>query len=179
MSKIREEVRLRVPRLTMSLVMAVIFFVISVVVPPTVSNIIIPGLEMDADFLIWIITIVITAIFIIRALSDALVLGDIVTDIIIRRIGIKEERSPKRAARDFIYIIVIILIATAVLPIITTYLEGGTQSWLSMVTIYSALGVILVLIYDIGRILYRIVEQRAESLADRLSKIAEQKNNGE
>jgi len=179
MSKIREEVRLRVPRLTMSLVMAVIFFVISVVVPPTVSNIIIPGLEMDAGFLIRIITIVITAIFIIRALSDALVLGDIVTDIIVRRMGIKEERSPKRAARDFIYIIIIILIATAVLPIITTYLEGGTQSWLSMVTIYSALGVILILIYDIGRILYRIVERKAESLADRLSKIAEQNKNGE
>lgn len=178
MSKIREEIRRRVPRLTMSLIMVSIFLVISVVVPPTISNITIPGLEMNAGFLIWIITTVITAIFLIRALSDALVLGDIITDIIIRRMGIKEERSPKRAARDLIYIIVIILIATAVLPFINT-LEGDIRYWLSTFTIYSALGIILILIYDIGRILYRIVEQRAESLADRLSKIAEQNKNGE
>jgi cation transport ATPase len=160
-------------------VMAVIFFVISIVVPPTVSNITIPGLEMNAGFLIWIITIVITAIFLIRALSDALMLGDIITNIIIRRLGIKEERSPKRAARDLIYIIVIILIATAILPIISILLEGDVRSWLSTLTIYSALGIILILIYDIGRILYRVVEQKAESLADHLSKLAEQNKNGE
>lgn len=176
MSKIREEIRRRVPRLVMSLVMAVIFLMISIVVPPTVSNIIVPGLEMDAGLLMWTITIIITAIFLIRALSDALVLGDIVTDIIIRRMGIKEERSPKRAARDLIYIIIIILIATAVLPIIST-LEGDIRYWLSTFTIYSAFGIILILIYDVGRILYRIVEQRAESLADRLSKMAEQNKN--
>lgn len=179
MSKIREEVRRRVPRLIMSLVIAIIFFVISIVVPPTVSSITIPGLEMDAESLIWIITIVITAIFLIRALSDALVLGDITTNIIIRRLGIKEERSPKRAARDLIYIIVIILIATAVLPIIVTLLEGDIRSWLSALTIYGSLGIILILIYDIGRILYRIVEQKAESLADHLSRIAEKNKNGE
>lgn len=178
MSKIREEIRRRVPRLTMSLIVAVIFFVISLVVPPTISDLTIPGLEIGADFLIFIITSVITAIFLIRALSDALVLGDIVTDIIIRRMGIKGERSPKRAARDLIYIIVIILIATAILPIIDM-LKGDLGFWLKMLTIYSALGIVLILIYDIGRIFYRIVEQRAESLANRLSKLAEQNKNGE
>ncbi|MDH5447966.1 MAG: hypothetical protein OEY24_04055 [Candidatus Bathyarchaeota archaeon] len=178
MSKIREEIRRRVPRLIMSLVMTVIFLVISIVVPPTVSGILIPGLDMDAGLLIWTIIVVITAIFLIRALSDALVLVDIVTDIIIRQMGIKEERSPKRAARDLIYIIVIILIATAVLPIVGT-LEGDIRYWLTTLTIYSALGITLILIYDIGRILYRIVEQRAESLADRLSKIAEQNKTSE
>jgi cation transport ATPase len=173
MSEIREEVRRRFPRLTMSLVMAIIFWIISAVVPSTVSNITIPGISMDAGFLVWIVTILITSIFLIRALSDALVLGDIVTDIIIKRMGIKGERSPRRAARDFTYIIVIILIATALLPIIGA-LEENIKQWVSLVTIYGALGIIIILIYDIGRILYKIIEQRAESLADRLSKIAEQ-----
>jgi len=178
MSKIREEIRRRVPRLTMSLVMTVIFWMISIVVPPTVSNIIFPGIGIDASFLIWIVTTIITAIFLIRALSDALILGDIVTDIIIRRMGIKGERSPKRAARDLIYIIVIILIVTAVLPVMNTF-KSSVVSALTLVTIYGAFGVILILIYDIGRILYRIVELRADSFADRLSKIAEQNKNGE
>jgi cation transport ATPase len=173
MSEIREEVRRRFPRLTMSLVIAIIFWIISAVVPPTVSNVTVPGVSMDAGFLVWIVTILITAIFLIRALSDALVLGDIVTDIIIKRMGIKGERSPRRAARDFTYIVVIILIATALLPIISA-LEEEARYWVSLVTIYSALAMIIILIYDIGRILYKIIEQRAESLADRLSKIAEQ-----
>jgi cation transport ATPase len=174
MSKVREEVRRRFPRLTMSLVTAVIFWAVSAVVPPTVSDFTIPGLSMNAGFLVWIVTVLITSIFLIRALSDALVLGDIVTDIIIRRMGIKGERSPRRAARDFTYIIVIILVATAVLPIVSSLLTEGTSYWVSMITIYGALGIIIILIYDIGRILYKIIEQRAESLADRLAKIAEQ-----
>jgi len=178
MSNIREEISRRVPRLTMSLVIAVIFFAISLVVPETVSNISLPGIDLPASSVIQIITIVITAIFLIRALSDALFLGDIVTDIIIRRMGIKEERSPKRAARDLIYIIIIILIATAILPFIAM-LEGNIAYWLEILTTYTALGIIIILIYDIGRILYRIIEQRAESLADHLSKMAEQNKNGE
>jgi cation transport ATPase len=178
MSNIKEEIRRRVPRLTMSLVIAIIFFAISLVVPSTVSNIILPGINVDAGSIIQIITIVITAIFLIRALSDALFLGDIVTDIVIRQMGIKEERSPKRAARDLVYIIVIILVVTAVLPFIAT-LEETVAYWLTIITIYTALGIIIILIYDIGRILYRIIEQRAESLADRLSKMAEQSENGE
>jgi len=111
MSKIREEIRRRIPRLIMSLVIALIFWTISIAVPQTVSGITLPGLDMDAGFLVWTVTMIITAIFLIRALSDTLVIGDIVTDIVIRRMGIKEERSPKRAARDLIYIIIIILIA--------------------------------------------------------------------
>lgn len=180
LSKIREEVRRRFPRLTMSLVIAVVFWAISMVVPPTVSNINIPNIDMNAEMVVWIITISITAIFLIRALSDALVLGDILTDIFVKRLGIKEERSPKRAARDLIYIIIIILIEMAVLPVINAYFEGeGIGQWLSAITIYVSLGVILILIYDIVRILYRIIDQRAEALADRLSKAAEKTKTGE
>ncbi len=182
MSLIKEEIRRRVPRLTMSLVIALIFLAISIVIPPTISTIVIPGLNVDTGFLVWIITTVITAIFLIRALFDALVLGDVVTDIIVRRLGIKGERSPRRAARDLIYIIIIILIATAILPIITAFQSSlGTQivSWITSITIYVSLGIILILIYDIGRILYRIIEKRAESLADQLSKIVEQNENSD
>lgn len=178
MTKVREEIRRRVPRLVMSLVTALIFFAIGAVVPSTVSDIALPGLNINADFLIRLITLVIMAIFLIRALSDALFLGDIVTDILIRRMGIKEERSPKRAARDLIYVIIVILIATAILPAIGV-LEGDIKTWLTTITIYSALAVIVLLIYDIGRILYRIVEEKAESLADRLSVVVEESKEGE
>ena len=166
-----EEVRRRFPRLTMSLVMAAIFWIISIIIPPTVSGIMIPGLNLNAGFVIGAIAWLLTAIFLIRALSDALILSDIVTDIILKRLGIKGERSLKRAARDAIYIIAIILVATALYPLLSTLEDVG--SILTTITTYVSLGIILVLIYDMGRILYRMIEQRAESVADRLAKMAE------
>jgi undecaprenyl pyrophosphate phosphatase UppP len=124
------------------------------------------------------IALIFTAIFLIRALADGLVLSDILTDIFVKRLGIKEERSPRRAARDTIYIIVIILVTTALYPLINT-LEKSIREPLSVATTYIALGIILILIYDIGRILYRIVERKAESMAESLAKMTDRKKNRE
>ena len=169
---IGEEIRRRFPRLTMSLVMAIIFYLINTFVPGTMEGINLPGININAGILIETIALIFTAIFLIRALADALVLSDIITDIFVKRLGIKEERSPKRAAREFIYIIVIILVATALQPLIGT-LEPSVKGPLATVTVYVALGIILILIYDIGRILYRIVERKAESIADTLVKMTD------
>jgi MFS family permease len=175
---IGEEVRSRFPRLTMSLVLAIIFYLVNVVVPPLLGDVVLPGININAGTLIGAIALIFTAIFLIRVLADALVLSDIFTDIFVKRLGIKEERSPRRAVRDTIYIIVIILVTTALLPIIST-LEPNVKDPLTIVTTYVALGMILILIYDIGRILYRIVERKAESIADSLAKMAERRKNSE
>ena len=173
---IGEEVRHRFPRLTMSLVMAIIFYLVNIIVPPLMGDIILPGININAGTLIATIALIFTAIFLIRALADGLVLSDILTDIFVKRLGIKEERSPKRAARDTIYIIVILLVTTALHPLIAT-LEPSIKEPLTNVTIYVALAIILILIYDIGRILYRIVERKAESLADSLVKMTDRTKN--
>jgi len=166
-----EELRRRLPRLTMSLVMTVIFLIVSAIVPSTIGEIDLPGLNLKADFLVWFIAMVIAVLFLIRALSDAMVLGDIVTDIFVKRLGIKQKVSPKRAFRDFIYIIIVILVAAGISPVLSEV--GNFGSTLRNITTYVALGIILILIYDIGRILYRIIEQRAGSMAERLAKMAE------
>jgi cation transport ATPase len=173
-----EEIRNRFPRLTMSLIMAFIFSLINSFVPNTMEGINLPGLNINAGTLIGTIALIFTAIFLIRALADALVLSDILTDIFVKRLGIKEERSPKRAARDLIFIIVIILVTTAIFPLINT-LESSIKDPLSMATTYIALGMILILIYDIGRILYRIIERKAESVADSLAKMTDKRKNRE
>lgn len=165
------EIRRRFPRLTMSLVMAFIFWIVNVYVPQTMRGITVSGLDFEVEFLVWIVTLVIMYVFLVRALSDTMILGNILTDILVKRLGIKEKLSPKRAFRDFIIIIVVILVAFAVFPILDQVENFG--SLLTNITTYIALGIILILIYDIGRILYRIIEQRAESVADRLAKMAE------
>ncbi len=171
MKPVGREIRRRFPRLTMSLVMAVIFWIVSIVVPPTIGDTVIPGLNLKAGYLVWIVSIVITYVFLLRALSDALILGDILTDVFVKRLGIKQEVSPKRAFRDLIYIVIVILVAAAISPILSQVANYGAT--LRNITTYIALGMILILIYDIGRFFYRVIEQKAESVADRLAKTAE------
>ena len=158
--------------------MAVIFYLVNIFVPPLMGELMLPGVNMKAGTLLATIALIFTAIFLIRALSDGLVLSDILTDIFVKRLGIKEERSPRRAVRDTIYIIVILLVTTALQPLIGT-LESGVKEPLMSATIYIALAMIIILIYDIGRILYRIVERKAESVADSLAKMTEKRKTRE
>ena len=172
MRSVEEEIRLRFPRVVMSLVMVLIFWIIGIFIPPTVRGFEVPGLNISAELFLWVISMGTAAVFLIRALADSVVLIDITIDIIIKQLGIKDEKLPKKTAREVIYIIVIILVTTAVSPLVAALEKGSTAS---TVITYVALVLILVFIYDIGRSLYRIVEQKAELLADRLAKAAGKK----
>ena len=165
--KIEETEIRRLPRLVMNLIMTIIFWVVSVFIPPTLEGLTIPGINTDASLLAWILTIVIMSIFLIRALSDALVLGDVLTDVLVKKLGVKEERSPKRAAREFAYIIVVVLIVTAVSPLLASIQNFGY--YLSIGVVYIGLGLVILFIYDIGRIVYTIIEAKTESFADYLT----------
>jgi hypothetical protein len=168
-----EEIRHRLPRLVTNLIMTIIFWIISVFVPPTLPTLIIPGINVGAHTLVWILTMVIMVIFLIRALTDALVLGDILTDAITKKLGIKEEKSSKRAAKEIVYIIVVVLVVTAIAPLLETIENVGI--YLSAVIVYFGLGVIILFIYDIGRTVYKIIEDKAESFADYVSQTRQDK----
>ncbi|RLI46740.1 hypothetical protein DRO69_02365 [Candidatus Bathyarchaeota archaeon] len=167
--KIREEMK-RLPRLIMSVTMAAIFWGISMVVPPLVEGMTVPGINVSGRFFLWVCFMLVTVIFVIRALADALSLADVLTDIFLRRLGAKEDRSLIRVGRDAIYIILTILLASAFIPILSSVAEIGNM--LASAASLVALGLIILLIYDIGRVLYRTVEEKAEVLADRLVKLA-------
>jgi len=158
------------PRLIMSVTMAAIFGGISIVVPPLVGDMAVPGIDVSGSFLLWVFFMLVTVIFVIRALADALSLADVLTDIFLRRLGAKEDRSLKRVGRDTIYIILTILLASALIPFLSSVVEIGNM--LASAASLVALGLIIVLIYDVGRILYRTVEAKAEALSDRLVKLA-------
>ncbi len=174
MRRDREEIRRRFPKIVMNLVMAIIFWLLSAFVPPTLQTIIVPGVGIDASLLVFVLMIVVMGIFLVRALSDAFVLGDIVTDVLFRKMGIKEERSPRRAAREFAYIIIIVLLDTALVPILSAV--EGYGFYLKTAAIYIGLGLIIIFIYDIGRIFYKIVEEKADSFAEQLVKRAKKDN---
>jgi hypothetical protein len=169
-----EEIRRRLPRLVTNLIMAIIFWIISAFIPPRLPSLIIPGINTEASTLFWVLTMAIMAIFLIRALTDALVLGDVLTDVLTRKLGVREEKSSKRAAREFVYIIVIVLVVTAIAPLLETIQDVG--SYLSTVAVYIGLGLVILFIYDIGRTVYKIIEEKAESFADYVSRTKQDKS---
>ena len=169
-----EDIRRRLPRLVTNLIMAIIFWIISVFIPPTLPRLLIPGINTDASTLVWLLTMIIMAIFLIRALTDALVLGDVLLDVITKKLGVREEKSSKRAAREFVYILVVVLVVTAVTPLLATIQDVGY--YLSTASVYIGLGLVILFIYDIGRIIYKIIEEKAESFADYFTKMKQNKS---
>ncbi|TRO46581.1 hypothetical protein E2P60_04945 [Candidatus Bathyarchaeota archaeon] len=170
----REEIRQRLPRLVTNLIMAITFWLISAFIPPTLPSIVVPGIDIEASTLFWILTMFTMAIFLIRALTDALALGDVLTDAITKKLGVKEEQASKRAARELVYIIAIVLLVTAVAPILLNIQDVGY--YLSIAITYIGLGLIILFIYDLGRTIYKIIEEKAESLADYVSQTKQNKS---
>lgn len=161
-----KEIQLRISRLIINLIMVFIFWVLNAFVPPTLEGVYLPGIYYSASRVFWFITLLIMIMFLARVLSDALALGNFLTEIVVRRIGIKEEISPKRALRDLIYIIITVLVAAAITPFIKS-----VETYISMISTtvtYIALALIMVLIYDIGRIIYSLIEEKAEILAKKI-----------
>jgi SNF family Na+-dependent transporter len=170
----REEIRRRLPRLVTNLIMAIIFWILSVFIPPTIPSLTIPGINVEASFLVTVFTMAIMVIFLIRALTDAIALGDVLTDAITRKLGVKEENASKKAAREIVYIIAIVLVVTAVSPLLLNIQDVGY--YLSVATTYIGLGLVILFIYDIGRTVYKIIEEKAESLADYVSQSKQDKS---
>ncbi len=169
------ELRDRLPRIVVNLITALLFWFISMVAPHFVVGMSVPGVNIppynDASWLVWATSTLMGLTFLIKALSDIIVLVDLGTEITLRRLGIEETRPLKRVARDIVYILLTILIAAAAMPFASSVPQFG--SILSTIISLIALGIFLLLIYDIGRILYRVLEDKTRVFANWLASFAE------
>lgn len=159
MTSVREEISYRLARFAVSILLAMAFLIASIIGPPLLR-----GINQNSEFLVWIITIIVTGMFLVRALLDALVLGDKAIGPFLKRLGIKEEWSRKRVLKDLTYIVAILLAAAAISPFFSTMKNVGVV--MQTITTYIVLGLILLFVYDIGRTFYRITEEKANLVAD-------------
>jgi hypothetical protein len=168
---VREEIRYRLPRLIANVVIALFFAGMSYIVLWTLSNI-----STEIAFLLQIGLLIVAGIFLVRTLFDALAIIDNATGLFLRHLGIKEDWSRQRVFKDTIYIVAILLVVAAIFPLFSKLSNFGPL--LQEITTYAALGLILLFVYDIGRTFYRITEEKANSVANRISSDKETKMNG-
>ncbi|MCD6530094.1 hypothetical protein J7L06_07410 [Candidatus Bathyarchaeota archaeon] len=169
---VNEELKRRIPRFIVNLAALALITFIYNTAPLPFGILFLPGLNISVDQLIRLTIILIILVLLARILPDAFFLADVTADVFLKRLGMKGEEKPlRRAARDFVYIIVAILMATAALPFLTAIPGYGNQ--MAAVASLIALGAVLLLIYDIGRIIYRVLERKTEAIVTRLLKQSE------
>ena len=170
MNAASEELRRKFPKLIANIVIAVIFTSISQFVGWFFG-----GINPDILFLLQIGLLLGAGIFLVRTLFDALTVTDKATKLLLKQVGIKNERSNQRIFKDTIAIVVVLLIAAAIVPIISNLPSMGPL--LQEIITYTAMGLIVLFVYDIGRSIYRITEKKANGLADKISNTIEDGTN--
>ena len=162
MSAVREEIRARIPKLVANVAIALVFLSMSFIVLWTLNSV-----SAEIVFLLQIGLLLAGGLFLVRTLFDALAIADKLTGLFLKRLGIKEGWSRQRIFKDTIFIVAILLVAAAIFPIFGKLSTFGQS--LQEITTYAALGLMLLFVYDIGRTFYRITENKANSVANRIS----------
>ena len=173
MNAVREEIRFSLPRLMANVALALFFAGMSYIVLVTLNTV-----NAEHVFLLQMGLLIVTWIFLVRALFNLLTVVDRLTGSFLKRLGIKEGWSRQRIFKDAICIVAVLLVAAAIFPLFSELSNFGPL--LQEITTYAALGFILLFVYDIGRTFYRITEEKANSVANRLSHSSngEEKING-
>jgi len=162
MNTLGEEILYRLPKVVSNLGLALIFWVARYIVLVTLNTV-----NAEHVFLLQMGLLIVTWIFLVRALFNVLTVVDRLTGSFLKRLGIKEGWSRQRIFKDAICIVAVLLVAAATFPLFSNLSNFGAL--LQEITTYAALGLILLFVYDIGRTFYRITEKKANSVANRLS----------
>lgn len=164
------EVRLRVPRIIFNLIKATIMlFVIEYVLPLFISpKIIIPLISIEINLLLRGISLIIIIYYGYSILRDLMILSEKSISLIVKWFGIvEEETSLKRAAKDIIWIIAVLLSSAAILPLIS-----GLPNIPSLFNILAGIFfflLVFVFIYDFVKTIYGFSRKRIDKITIMIS----------
>ena len=153
MNPVTEEIRIKLPKLLANVSIVLVFFSMSFIVSWMLSSI-----NTGIGFMLQIGLLIVSGIFVVRTLFDSLAIIDKATGVFLIRLGIKEKMSRQRVFKDTAYIVATLLVAATTFPLFSKLPNFGPL--LQEITTYTALGLILLFVYDIGRNFYRLTEKR-------------------
>ena len=173
MNTVREEILYQSPKTFSNLALALIFWVARYIVLMTLDTV-----NAEFVFLLQMGLLIVTGIFLVRAAFNSLNIVDKLTGSFLKRLGIKEGWSRQRIIKDLMCIVAVLLVAAAIFPLLSNL--SPFEPLFQQIITYAALGLILLFVFDIGSSFYRFTEEKANSVADRISNSinAEAKING-
>jgi hypothetical protein len=164
------EVRLRVPRIIFNLIKAIIMlFIIEYVLPLFISpKIIIPLISIEINLLLRGASLIIIIYYGYSILRDIMILSEKSVSLIVKWFGIiEEETSLKRAAKDVIWIIAVLLSSAAILPLISGL--PNIPPWFNILAGIFFFLLVFVFIYDFVKTIYGFSKKRIDKFTIMIS----------
>ena len=162
MNTLREEILHYSPKVFSNLALALLFWIIRYMVLVTLDSV-----NVEFVFLLQMGLLIVAGIFLVKGSFNALIIFDRLIGSFLNRLGIKEDWSRQRIFKDIMCIVAILLVAAAVFPLFNGLLNF--EPILQQIITYTALGLILLFVFDMGRSFYRLTEDKANLVVDRLT----------
>lgn len=172
-----DEIRSRLPRLVLDfLAIIVILFVAYIVLPiASVISFNLPVVGLSVGLAVAVIFLVILAILVVRILRDAAVMVHHGSHLLARAVpGLEEHHQNliRKVARDFLSVVVILILFYLLTPFIVLIPGVGASLAAAIPLILAA--VVVILLYDAGRLLYEEVAKYVHKVADKIASIVEE-----
>lgn len=167
-AELKRELSSRLVSAAVYLFVATGFYVLSLILPELFTGIRIPGLPppiSDLEWLLWASFFISCLVFAITAMYEVFRAIDPLFEMLAKRIH-GDVKPAKRIARDIALILLIILLATATNPL--TALTGSAATAARVAVGLTTLIVLVALLYDISRTVYRYVKSYVEMFISRI-----------
>jgi len=159
MSSVGEKFKQKLLKIAANTALALAFGAIG-----TLSSVILTSVSESFGFYSWLVFTIVGGMFLVRVLQDVLTIGDKTVGVFLSRLGIQQGLSKRRIAKDLIYIIATILATAAIFPFLKTLYTVGIV--LQSTAILIVIGIIFLFVYDITRILYQLLQEKATAVTN-------------
>ena len=171
------EIRERLPRIVLDFVALIITLFVAYVVIPIASAISfnVPVIGLSVGLAVAVIFLVILAILAVRILRDAAVMVHHGSHMLAQAVpGLEEhqENLIRKVARDFLSAVVILILFYLLTPFIVLIPGVGASLAAAIPLVLAA--VVVILLYDAGRLLYDEIAKYVHKATDKIASIVEE-----
>lgn len=171
------EIRDRLPRLVLDFVALIITLFVAYMVIPIASAISfnVPVIGLSVGLAVAVVFLVILAILAVRILRDATVMVHHGSHMLSRAVPGLEERQQnliQKVARDFFSAVVIVILFYLLTPFIVLMPGVGASLAAAIPLVLAA--VVVILLYDAGRLLYEEIAKSVQKVTDKIASMVEE-----
>jgi uncharacterized protein YoxC len=171
------EIRERLPRLVLDFVAMIVTLFVAYIVIPIASAISfsVPVIGLSVGLAVAVIFLVILAILAVRILTDAAVMVHHGSHLLATAVpGLEEQHQNliRKVVRDFFSAVVILILFYLLTPFIVLIPGVGASLAAAIPLVLAA--VVVILLYDAGRLLYEEVAKSVHKLTDKVASMVEE-----
>jgi len=170
------ELRLRLTRIFSKIIVLILVLFFGYIIMPYLQQItfLIPFLNLPLVAVGSVMVLAVIGILLYRILSDILALLDPVSKafkVILRGFATDRVTVVKRVVYDLFFMIAILILFTVILPPLSSL--PGVGIYIATALPLLALAIVVLIFWDLGKVIYSEVERLADFIADKIEELEE------